>query len=1808
MTTAIGVGIVFPFALVGMMAEDKRLPVLSREEILRLAVDTIHDESGRCNRSVRIPINRWNFFQQLDVLSEWLTGKFGYNNELGLDSEIASWDHVDFNVDGFDDLTRKGIINLWISPQGMKVARYLDDVKEIKNRGEELFGPDVSSIHSHLISSIHDESNEIISRMNNDFNMMIPLPLVALSLFDISLGGIVSVIGLVALVIGSMAISTTDTNTSVKMTTQEFKDMMINQNVDDVVGYFQDLMKGEYPSWNKPWKTQSGVEVTRPVNVNGYRFKGANIFNFSGHELPIFGTKKQWYKVARSMGIELVWDEEESQYFFDVGGVSTPFWNDVDNFAVGWQPMSKTIYVDMKDDKGNVVLNPKGKPKKKKVTYIPKGEGGMTQGRPFMTWNIEATNLNWDDVISKVPNFEFTQPEPITPRDGEADIIAKLSANMAGLKVMIGISNQDSNRAYYRPSSDLVNMPPSSNFDTMESFIHTLAHEISHATGHRLRLARNLSNGFGSKSYAQEEIVAEFASFIICRSLGVTVDMPQHGKYLQGWSRTAFDGDISLDTISEADLDTMRKLLSKATQAATWCMDGLPEWFMGAKTTEGQAIPDDGIILSKEDAPHESILRGMNISMSSPLLIDALGQSEAMCNTLHEAMKTGQIDQSSYDNMNSNIARFEDSIRVEFTAKSNELIIKEQFFLQRLELAIDQSELNISKFMKNDEFLNQLKIIIPDVYYAYINELYDTVFRISSSDVIFYNKFDGLEHHHYNEEEEVEDAYAISTDIYMFGNLVTWCNPKDGGEGHIGHPNNIGNYCQYCGESFHLSVLPLVALSLDVFSFGGVISIFALVGLTMASMIPSLYNPDVTEREIHEAVETHNPDGFAWSDEQIVILNDYAHWQSEFMNGTLVTRPRQTISSVAGSGKTTIITEQQKILMRIDPSTKTFASAFNRHIAKILLSGIKMLQKLGFIGIQQIGGSNTVSAAGYDIVKSHLKGQGIDSRNIGVESSGNGKYLVLSKQIFSEYLGKINKPEPRSKYDKDGMIRVNKFMQTIVNSSDHAKPNFRNQYFAVCRDLTKLTESFMNAGFVPSRSRSQDLSRMKDIFSQISKIQGLDDSILLALPKEDLMYEMSRDVLLRSLQISFSQETTRPFQFEDYSFGDCVIPRTRDFANDTKFSTDAKYDSNNLYPLWKTSTGDEKRQTKERFKHLNDLGLVWPPSDGNQGPKKAVQQGEASCSVKVVGDKMVVGFSDGRQATKKQKLTTGGTLPMWQYLKTCHSARNSFPTWTLNHNEELIEILRKAYSSTKNGFSLNDESIGDEVIGTKIIISFSDMAWLPFALKLELSSGHYEMGFVDEIQDLSEIKGSLIRKMITDQSGLVLVGDSKQSIMQFSGSMADSMRINSELSNCINYPMTVSWRGSHAVAKQCNETMGIELTSAKETWPNHAFPNYLEHSSPTIKGWSEGDATKQIGTKDIASKVSKLRENNPDESLVILSRINAPLGKIILDLVKVGIPISTPKDEGGLLDSVKRMMTRKHAPPTNANMALGIDFDNANFTSFYSIISRIETVEAWAFSQSLTRNKGDATAAKNDDKFISIIDDCDLTKALYSLFFESNKNSNNEIKYGTKVKDFMKWCNDDLFASGGDNPVVLSSIHKFKGGEADRAIILRSVEDSESEECRQIFMHKSKSDAEENMVAELSILYVAYTRAKIQTIEAWAELNNPDSDDDSDSENRCIECDKTVDPEFHASCSECHGVLCNENVPERGPEGGKMTQGGSFSEVISCGEFVPIDFDDLFGPNADSIRKAKEDIRQCKECYDILFERAKNRQEINETQ
>src|SRR3546814_10533833 len=57
-------------------------------------------------------------------------------------------------------------------------------------------------------------------------------------------------------------------------------------------------------------------------------------------------------------------------------------------------------------------------------------------------------------------------------------------------------------------SLDIVQVPPQPAFFEQINFYRTCLHELTHATGHVSRLARDLSHGFGTAGYAREELIA----------------------------------------------------------------------------------------------------------------------------------------------------------------------------------------------------------------------------------------------------------------------------------------------------------------------------------------------------------------------------------------------------------------------------------------------------------------------------------------------------------------------------------------------------------------------------------------------------------------------------------------------------------------------------------------------------------------------------------------------------------------------------------------------------------------------------------------------------------------------------------------------------------------------------------------------------------------------------------------------------------------------------------------------------------------------------------------------------------------------------------------------------------------------------------------------------------------------------------------------------------------------------------------------------------------------------------------------------
>ena len=63
---------------------------------------------------------------------------------------------------------------------------------------------------------------------------------------------------------------------------------------------------------------------------------------------------------------------------------------------------------------------------------------------------------------------------------------------------------------------------------------------MTHWTGSKKRLDRNLQNSFGSKNYAFEELVAELGSAFLLATLNVEGEY-QHESYIESWLKKLKD-------------------------------------------------------------------------------------------------------------------------------------------------------------------------------------------------------------------------------------------------------------------------------------------------------------------------------------------------------------------------------------------------------------------------------------------------------------------------------------------------------------------------------------------------------------------------------------------------------------------------------------------------------------------------------------------------------------------------------------------------------------------------------------------------------------------------------------------------------------------------------------------------------------------------------------------------------------------------------------------------------------------------------------------------------------------------------------------------------------------------------------------------------------------------------------------------------------------------------------------------------------------------------------------------------------------
>jgi len=185
-------------------------------------------------------------------------------------------------------------------------------------------------------------------------------------------------------------------------------------------------------------------------------------------------------------------------------------------------------------------------------------------------WNIgeEKTIRNSDGTeISSRPIllryysvFNLEQTEGIAEKLGLSST-ARVADIEACEQIVSAMPNrpafEQSDRAWYRSSTDSVGMPAKSSFVGSEEYYSTLFHELTHSTGHKSRIGREgieHLNTFGSESYSKEELIAEMGAAMLCGVTGISPAVIENSAaYLQCWiNRLRGDSKLLLSAASQA--------------------------------------------------------------------------------------------------------------------------------------------------------------------------------------------------------------------------------------------------------------------------------------------------------------------------------------------------------------------------------------------------------------------------------------------------------------------------------------------------------------------------------------------------------------------------------------------------------------------------------------------------------------------------------------------------------------------------------------------------------------------------------------------------------------------------------------------------------------------------------------------------------------------------------------------------------------------------------------------------------------------------------------------------------------------------------------------------------------------------------------------------------------------------------------------------------------------------------------------------------------------------------------------------------
>ena len=270
------------------------------------------------------------------------------------------------------------------------------------------------------------------------------------------------------------------------------------------------LESGTKP-WIKPWR---GVPVSRPLRACGIPYRGMNVF---------------WLWMVA-----------------DMCGYASPFW-------MTYNQANELGAQVRKGEKSTIAIFYKSYTKE--VEAPGTGEKTDESRRVLKAYPV----FNADQVEGLPERFHPAATLEVVEPEGRQ---AELDSFFARIPAVL---RHQGDEAYYEPVADRVTMPPAHLFSGFDHYYATLAHELSHWTGHASRLDRNLKNRFGSAAYAAEELIAELSSAMLGAELGLPVThLDSHASYIEHWLKLLKQDDRAILTAAAKAEEASRLLLKLA--------------------------------------------------------------------------------------------------------------------------------------------------------------------------------------------------------------------------------------------------------------------------------------------------------------------------------------------------------------------------------------------------------------------------------------------------------------------------------------------------------------------------------------------------------------------------------------------------------------------------------------------------------------------------------------------------------------------------------------------------------------------------------------------------------------------------------------------------------------------------------------------------------------------------------------------------------------------------------------------------------------------------------------------------------------------------------------------------------------------------------------------------------------------------------------------------------------------------------------------------------------------------------------------